>query len=948
VDFHAHTPASVDYGQGSQQQLLKQRTPKEWLLDHMRAGIDCVAITDHNSGAWIDRLYEALGELEREKPRGYRPIFLFPGVEISVYGGVHLLAILPRGKSRSDVDSLLGAVGFAGTKGSSDDVTSKTFREVVDEILLCDGIAIPAHVDGNKGLFSLTGTTLEQALSCNGIVAIEVLDPANPKPNAYSQKKIGWTEVLGSDSHHPSDNNDRSSSTGTVVLSEEQGSAAHRPSDGKGQHSTGCHFTWLKMGEPTIEGLRLALLDGALSVRRSDVITASEGYPSRIGADALPNPNLHAPLVLESIEVSDARYMGRATSFKVRLNPWLNAIVGGRGTGKSSLIEFLRLALRRDEELPEELKPEFEKYARSYENREDGGLLTDKATVRVIYRKHGSRFRIQWSPSGDLDAIEEDGHGTWRRAEGDVIQRFPIRMYSQKQIFHLAKTPMALLKVVDEAPEVDRRSWINRWREEESRFLSLRAKAREIETGLSEEPRLRGELDDVKRKLGVFEEAGHADVLKSFQKRRRQERAVETWEESWADAGSRLRQIARELVPDSLDEGVLDKQSEEDAILCRHAAVAREHLDVVRESLEKLAGQADGVLSEWRAARDGSEWNKAVDTAVQAYESLRDRLAEKGAGDPSAYGELVQRRQTIEQHLKEMADRKTQVERLRQQAQTSSENLLGIRRELSASRGSFLRRVLKDNKYVRIKVKPYGARETVEAEFRRVIQRDERVFEKDIGSPDTGGFLGAIYAEGSGSGDIENALAKVKQQLQEIAAGSHDSTIIGDQRFAKHMARLQPEALDRLDLWYPEDSLDVEYSPTGDGQNLRSLEEGSPGQRTAALLAFLLSYGEEPLVLDQPEDDLDNHLIYELIVTQLREVKRNRQIVVVTHNPNIVVNGDAELVLALTARTGETHRESEGSLQEKQVRDTICTVMEGGRPAFEERYRRIALEGRHV
>jgi predicted ATPase len=140
----------------------------------------------------------------------------------------------------------------------------------------------------------------------------------------------------------------------------------------------------------------------------------------------------------------------------------------------------------------------------------------------------------------------------------------------------------------------------------------------------------------------------------------------------------------------------------------------------------------------------------------------------------------------------------------------------------------------------------------------------------------------------------------------------------------------------------------VEYSTLGDGSGFRSIQEGSPGQKTAALLAFLLSYGKEPIVLDQPEDDLDNHLIYDLIVTQLRNIKQRRQVIVVTHNANIVVNGDAELVVALRARNGQTQIETGGSLQEKAVRKTICEVMEGGEKAFEQRYRRIALEVRSV
>lgn len=55
-DFHSHTPASNDYGKGINQDQHKKITPKEWLLSFMRAEIDCVAITDHNSGGWIDLL----------------------------------------------------------------------------------------------------------------------------------------------------------------------------------------------------------------------------------------------------------------------------------------------------------------------------------------------------------------------------------------------------------------------------------------------------------------------------------------------------------------------------------------------------------------------------------------------------------------------------------------------------------------------------------------------------------------------------------------------------------------------------------------------------------------------------------------------------------------------------------------------------------------------------
>ena len=108
-------------------------------------------------------------------------------------------------------------------------------------------------------------------------------------------------------------------------------------------------------------------------------------------------------------------------------------------------------------------------------------------------------------------------------------------------------------------------------------------------------------------------------------------------------------------------------------------------------------------------------------------------------------------------------------------------------------------------------------------------------------------------------------------------------------------------------------------------------------------LAFILSYGDEPLLLDQPEDDLDNELIYSLIVRQLRETKSRRQVIVVTHNANIVVNGDAEMVLPLKVECGATRVRRAASIQKKEVRDAICDILEGGQQAFEQRYKRIHL-----
>ncbi len=891
-EFHTHTPASEDYGKGAQQNCLRKITPKEWLLNYMRAGIDCIAITDHNSGVWIDHLKDALKELESEEPDCYRPIYLFPGVEISVHGGVHLIAILDPSCTTSVIDSLLGAVGLNRLDG----VTTKSFIQVVEAINKYDGIAIPAHVDDKNGLFTnYEGDTLTQVLRCGNIFAMEVVRSSFQKPQLYHDMRLSWTEVLGSDAHHPNGTNE--------------------------QRFPGSHFTWVKMGTPNLEGLRLALLDGPLSVRRSD--------------DYSEDPNRHADLVIKTIEINKVRYMGRSSTFKVEFNPWLNAIIGGRGTGKSTLIEFIRLALRRDSELPETLINDFEKYRDVYRSRDDDGLLTDESRFTVTYRKDRTNFRIHWSCQGDVDPIEvQDESGNWRSDHGEVAERFPVRIYSQKQIFELAKAPLALLRIVDEAREVDRRSLDERWKEEQARFFLLRAKAREIKAGLADEARLLGELDDIKRKLAIFEEAGHADVLREYQKRLRQQHEIEGWENAWSHFGNRLRALARELVPDTMDASLFETDSETDKDILEKAKSTIEQLRGLCSRLENLARETDGVFKQWCQVRDESLWKQAVILAINNYDKLRQRLKDAAESDPSAYGELVKRRQALEARLKEVEFRRAELENVSQQSDECLEQLKELRRQLTRRRIEFLRNILKDNPYIRIEVIPYGASEMAETEFRNILQRKEG-FDRDIG-----GLLDSLY-NNNGNSTFEQRLQEIKRKIYLIATGEKHKCDVFDQRFVTHIVKLPPEAFDRLDSWFPEDSLHVKYSTTADGNNFRSIQEGSPGQKTAALLAFLFSYGDEPLILDQPEDDLDNNLIYKLIVKQLRRIKQKRQVIVVSHNANIVVNGDSELVVALTARNGQTQKVCAGCLQEKIVRDTICEVMEGGPEAFELRWKRL-------
>lgn len=601
-DFHNHTPASDDYGKGPNQVQYMQITHKDWLLNYMRQGIDCVAVTDHNSGAWIDPLKQALKELASESHEDYRPLYLFPGVELTVQGNIHILAIFGEDKTTSDIDSLLGAVRYRGTKGKSDGCSECSAVEVIDEIARSGGLAIPAHVDQASGLFTVcTGNTLEQVLDNKCVFAMEVTDLAKAKPQLYIGKNLNWAEILGTDSHHPS-------GTGN-------------------QRYPGSHFTWVKMSEPSYDGLRLALVDGALSLKRSDNFTG--------------DPNIHGQLAIESIVVDDAKYLGRGQSLTCQLNPWLNTIIGGRGTGKSTSLEFLRIALKRKGEIPKSLEKEFTKYSQTSKDRQDEGLLKDSTKITVGFRKDGGRFRITWSNTDDIYSIEEEtAPGVWCASEGDIAQRFPVRIYSQKQIFELAKHPQALLQVVDDAPEVNHRDWQLKWDELVSKYLSLRAQEREVQAGLQEESVTKGQLEDVKRKLDVFEKAGHADVLKAYQLRQNQSKAMDSWVTTWEDSAEQVRDISGSLLPAELDLQYFDIGNADDKELFDTIKDIRATFEKLQTEMNSIAQRIDDVKNSWNQTRSDLGISKRITAASHEYNALLGQLSAADAGDPSAYGVL--------------------------------------------------------------------------------------------------------------------------------------------------------------------------------------------------------------------------------------------------------------------------------------------------------------------
>ena len=924
-DFHTHTPASADYGKGPDQVSLRRITPEDWLLGFMRAGVDCVAVTDHNSGEWIDRLKSALSHLEGEQYDEFRPLYLFPGVEVTANGNIHILAVFDTDGDSSNIDKLLGDVRYRGHPGASDRAAEEAPIGVVEAIRRAGAIPILAHVDGPSGAWRLPGNTLGPLLDTDGLFAIEVVDRDSERPGVYIQRGLSCAEVLGSDSHHPA--------------------------GGAGDRFPGSHYTWVKMAKPSLEGLRLALLDGeGFSIRRSDLLE--------------PFSPLSLPThYIESIEIADARFMGRGQPAKLGFSPWLNALVGGRGTGKSTVVHALRLSTRREQDLDkldERSRPRltFERFNRVPSSRTDEGGLSSSTRTEWTVMRDGNRHRVHWRRDGTGTVVEDDtGNSDWTPSPNQTVtpRRFPIRIFSQGEIAELAgENQAALLRVIDEAAGVS----VLQEKLEAMRaaYFASRARIRELDGRLKGLDDLKVELQDVERKLKRFEEAGHTAVLTEYRRRTRQRRETERQFDVADMAARALDDAATALQPEDLPDGLFDAEPETDTQVTTVVAELGNAVRTAAQEVHEVAQRLRGSAQAHRESLKSSSWQNAVDEAVARYDSLVDALQAEGVTDPEEYGRLVQERQRIEGEIQLLESQREERKELVSQSMKRYGDVLSARRTISDARNVFLSTALAKNDFVLIEILPYGNDPLVMERSLREALNDEQHFQNDIlvmegDRPSRGCIAGLLVGLPLGSEERRAELERRLRNLRNLLGSAcHGKGEFGGHfnNYLERQFERSPDFLDKLLAWAPEDGLRVQYSRKGDGKDFQPIAQASAGQRSAAMLAFLLAHGDEPLVLDQPEDDLDNHLIYDLVVRQIRENKLRRQIVVVTHNPNIVVNGDAEMLHALDFRGGQCVVAALGSFQDHDMREEVCRVMEGGREAFERRYRRLGREPDHV
>lgn len=324
----------------------------------------------------------------------------------------------------------------------------------------------------------------------------------------------------------------------------------------------------------------------------------------------------------------------------------------------------------------------------------------------------------------------------------------------------------------------------------------------------------------------------------------------------------------------------------------------------------------------YKSSSSYSKREDIYDMYLRALEEVRNTGGEDINGIQDQLQKNKQRYTALEMLQKEQ-------ENVEKKIEESINTFVDKRLELSQKRQDVIDSLNLEN--ISIKVIPLGHLARWKANLQKEFGK-EGTFDND--------FQKLVEKTLASDDDWKQYKALLKFML--ITESGNIEDLIGssvDARFAKLWKdKCNNETLNSMVKVVPEDKLQIKII---DENGSIDINEGSPGQKSAAILAFILNSGENPLIIDQPEDDLDNSLIYSLVVKSIRKMKSKRQIIIVTHNPNIPVLGDAEgiVVLERNNQGKVTFRKDKktGCIEEKLIREGICEIMEGGEDAFRKR-----------
>lgn len=591
----------------------------------------------------------------------------------------------------------------------------------------------------------------------------------------------------------------------------------------------------------------------------------------------------------------------------------LNCLIGGRGAGKTTALEFLRFGLG----LMPDAKISPQRY-RAIDALVKANLGTGRISVE-LRTKTNMRYTAGRGAGESVQVLNEANEAVPISLARDQI--FGADIFSQNEIEDIASSPAAQLELLD------------RFQEQEAVAISrnLEQLHRQLDQSGMDLQHLDEEIDDLRSKaseLTVIEEKLKGLVQIGGPDAARINAAHEA-------KNARTRE---ERVPEILIAALQRVTREADASQAAFLASVGAQLDnMVREGVNRevftaLETDLQTFVTTLRSAVT------SIGNAVQLAETqttvhgktLQARHALQEAEYRSLISELEEEGGRAAERLALqalLADARTAAKE--QEAQETQ------RQGLVKERSTLLKRVseLRDQRYAVRKRVAEGLTHQFRSIRVTVAQAAELQQYRDL-------IAEGLKGAGVKQRLVADRLSEVflPTELAQLVAKRDHTTLMQRASYDEDRAKRIVYALGTSGMSYSIESVDLEDQPSIellDGDNYKDSRHLSTGQRCTTILPILLVQSERPLVIDQPEDNLDNAFVYDTIVKALHDVKGRRQVIFVTHNPNILVLGDAERVFVFASDGQRGTVQQVGTVDE--CKDNIERILEGGREAFLQR-----------
>lgn len=907
ADLQVHSPRDPNWKLSCVTDEQREEFSREFVKACRDAQVGAVAITDHHDFGFVPWIRKAAQEERDDDGELLSPgsrLIVFPGIELSLAVPCQALLIFSADFPNDRLSAVLEKLGIDPAEAAEEKAKNPTqlgfhsFQDLYDRLdetewLRGQYTVLPNVTDsGHQTLMRSQFYAKYREMPCVGGYldgSVDKIGDGNRRAFAGKDANRGYKRI-----------------------------AVIQTSDARELKTIGSNSSWIKWAEPTAEAIRQACL-------------AEE---SRIAHVEPKIPSVH----ITRIRVSASSFMGPVD---LDFNPQYNAFIGGRGTGKSTCLEYLRWALC-DEERPgaaEEEGPDAGRRRRLI----DQTLESVDGHVEVHFMVNGIAHVIRRHAKGGELLLKVGREEMQSATEDEVRSLLPIEAYSQRQLSNVgirleelqrfvtgpirAELERLAMKDGDLARDIrENFVQVQRQRSLEVEVHRDQLTATSLEQQIDQIRETLGGLSDEDREtLGAKSDFDEADAL------------VEDWL-------GRTGQ-AREALTDSVDalERLIAGLPEigDDPPEAELLSDLRKRVVEAIETAKTAALAARTQLESQTA--DGSEinnsqaaWEKSSGDFAKKYEEATKRSSTH-ASKLEELGELESRHSEMQKSLRKRREELTSFENPLARHNNLRNEWNAIQRErtdLLSARCDLLTDL--SDGLIRADVRKGAGTSRLEEGFRAMVKGS------NLRGKKTEDFLSTI----SSSDDPLAAWHAALDELEVLATAQGDPAAKPEpptsalKAFTKAdlervVGRVQPQMLLELSLAGLDDHPIFEYR-TKESEYI-DFSDASAGQQATALLRVLLNQPGAPLVIDQPEDDLDSQVLLQ-IVDLIWAAKERRQLIFASHNANLVVNGDAELVVCCDYRDAGDHSAGEikleGAIDIPGVRDEITVVMEGGEKAF--------------